>query len=97
MGKNPSIIIKEQGAKARTRLEKVGSLDDKISESVLETASKQNGFPCGLYQDLLKAFMIEGYPMIRAEKHIREWAENDLIDVFWVQGYQLVGYGADVF
>ena len=96
MGKNPSIIIKEQGAKARARREKIGSID-KIGESILDTASKKNNSPCGFYDELIKAFMIEGYPTHRAEKHIKEWVDNDLLDVFWMEGYHIVGYDNGVF
>lgn len=96
MGKNPCIIIKEQGAKARKRRARLNSLDHE-RVSVLEKAEEQmnNGLIYGFYQDLMKAFMVEGYPVIRAEKHIKEWAENELIDVVWVDGFHLVGYGED--
>ena len=96
MGKNPCIIIKEQGAKARKKRDKIDSLGS--NGSVLEIASKKNnGLTYGFYDDLVKAFMIEGYPAHRAEKHIQEWIDNDLLSTLWIEGYHLVGYDMGVF
>ena len=69
-----------------------------IGESVLETASRtNNGLTFGFYDDLVKAFMIEGYPAHRAEKHIQEWVDNDLLSTLWMEGYHLIGYDMEVF
>lgn len=91
MGKNPSIIIKEQAAKAKKKRDMIASVEH-TGESVLEKASKKYGQPCGFYEDLIKAFMIEGYPTKRAEKHISEWADRDILDIFWMDGYHVVAY-----
>ena len=96
MGKNPCIIIKEQGAKARKKREKIDSVDH-TSESVLEKASKKNDLIYGFYDDLVRAFILEGYPVHRAEKHIQEWVENDLLSTMWMDGFHLVGYDLAVF
>ena len=93
MGKNPSIIIKEQRAKARD-MAMEGRQRGLQDDIVAEAAEKSGYTTCGYYRDLLQAFMIEGYTTIRAEKHIREWADLDLLSVFFVKGYKLVGYGA---
>lgn len=97
MGKNPCIIIKEQGAKARKKRDKLDSFD-RIRGSVLDEASDMNnGLTYGFYDDLVKAFMMEGYPAHRAEKHIQEWVDNDLLSTLWIEGYHLVGYDLKVF
>ena len=97
MGKNPCIIIKEQGAKARKKIEKMESIDH-VKGSVIEKACEQNyGLTYGFYDDLVKAFLIEGYPVNRAKKHIKEWVDNDLLSTLWIDGYYLVGYDQKVF
>lgn len=98
MGKNPSIIIKEQGAKARRKREKMDSVKHS-GESVLDKASKtnKNALIYGFYDDLVKAFIVEGYTTKKAEKHIREWIDNDLLSMMWLDGFQLVGYDMAVF
>lgn len=92
MGKNPGIIIKEQRAKAREtaiKAESAGWRDDEI----LREARDKYECTCGYYKDLMQAFMIEGYTAHRAEKHIGEWVDNDLIMIAYLKGYKLVGYG----
>ena len=92
MGKNPGIIIKEQRALAReayNRAESAGIPNDEI----LIDARNRFNCTCGYYADLLRAFMIEGYTVARADKHIKEWVENDLLFVTFLNGYKVVGYG----
>lgn len=91
MGKNPSVIIREQAAKAKRRLEKIR--DSHSPGGILYEESQKNNCYCGYYNDLLKAFMIEGYSQKKAEKHINEWVDNDFLWIGTRGGYEIVGYG----
>lgn len=92
MGKNPGIIIKEQRAKAREIVRKAESAGWSTDE-ILKEARDKYECTCGYYKDLMQAFMLEGYTAHRAERHISEWVDNDLILVTFMKGYKIVGYG----
>ena len=92
MGKNPSIIIREQAAKAKKKIEKIKELDPD-NKGPLYTESIEYHCYCGFYNELVKAFMAEGYSAKHAEKHITEWVDNDFIWIGYKDGYKIVGYG----
>lgn len=92
MGKNPGTIIKEQRAKAREAAIKAESAGWKY-DVILKEARDKYECTCGYYKELMQAFMAEGYTAYRAEKHIKEWVDYDLIMITYLNGYKLVGYG----
>ena len=93
MGKNPSIIFRELYKKAKHR--------DSITSSVNGSSGpydmgKQDGCYYVTEKEVIKNFLIEGYSEQKAERHIDQWIEYDIVFVRYKDGYKYIGFNKDV-
>ena len=91
MGKNPSIIFRELTKQAKHRQKAIGSVDGS-TKSNLYKANEQDHCFYVLYKDVVKNFLIEGYSEYRAEKHINQWIDYDIIGVRYIDGIKYIGF-----
>lgn len=89
MGKDPGLILKQQIAKAKHRVETIDSAEN---DTILTRMYKENRSYCMLYKDVVKAFLAEGYTDAKADRYIAKWADYDLVWTGYVEGYHLVGF-----
>ena len=95
MGKNPSNIFRELYAEAKQRQKTIGSVDGSIKGMVYRLSEEDHCYYV-MYDRVIKVFLKEGYPVKKAEKHITQWIDNDLITMRYAEGYRLIGLYEDV-
>ena len=89
MGKNPNIIFRELSSKAENKRDKIESL--KGTNQILEAGIKDK---CNYvtYKEVVKSFLLEGYTESRAEKHIKQWLDYDLVTSRYIDGTRFLGF-----
>lgn len=93
MGKNPNTIFKEIYRKAKHRQEAIVSTGNTNDTIKMSNQDKCLYVP---YKEVIKEFLMEGYPEQRAIKHIDQWIDYDLIFVRYSDGYKYIGLTQDV-
>ena len=91
MGKNPNVIFRELSIKAKHKQKVIGSIDDKIPSAVY-LANVQDGCFYVPYEVVVKRFLIEGYSAPKAEKHINQWLDYDMIGLRYIDGSKFIGF-----
>lgn len=91
MGKDPGTIYRQESAKARHMAGVINS-SDKASDGILTKGNKMTASNCIFYDNVIKTFLLEGYPVDKAEKHIKQWIDYDLVWVGYVDTYKLIGF-----
>ncbi len=89
MGKNPSTIFRELYRKAKNREGKANSTG--FTNAVMEMG-KQDGCVYVTEKEVIQNFMIEGYSELRANKHIAQWIDYDLLFIRYNNGYKYIGF-----
>ena len=95
MGKNPNVIFRELYRHEKRKTMMVNSVSDAVKDRIAKLG-EQDGCYYIPYKDVVKAFMIEGYPENKAIKHITSWIDNDLITDRYSEGYHLIGFHEEV-
>lgn len=95
MGKNPNIIFRDLYRHQKKRMDKISSVSDAVKDRI-DSLSEKDKCLYIPYKDVIKAFMIEGYPENKAAKHITTWIDNDLITDRYIEGYHLIGLHEEV-
>lgn len=93
MGKNPSTIFRELYIKAKHRKGVADSVDGTNAVTEMERQDK-----C-LYvteKEVIQNFMIEGYSELRANRHILQWIDYDLLFVRYNNGYKYIGFSKEL-
>ena len=93
MGKNPSTIFRELYRTAKHREGKYTSMGG--TNGLLEM-SKQDGCVYVTEKEVIQSFMIEGYSELRANKHILQWIDYDLLFVRYNNGYKYIGFSKEL-
>ena len=93
MGKNPSTIFRELYRKAKHRNGIIGSVEG--SNPAYEM-NMQDGCFYVTEKEVIKDFLLEGYSESRANKHIDQWIEYDILFVRYWNGYKYIGFSKDV-
>ena len=96
MGRTPNVIFRELYRNAKKKIDKINSLDDNINKPMIAQISKEDHCYYVYYQDVVKAFMMEGYSEEKAVKHIMKWLDNDFLTARYMDKYKLIGIGDDV-
>ena len=95
MGKNPSNIFRELYKEAKRKQDTITSVDGSI-KGMVTRLSEEDHCCYIMYNEVIKTFLKEGYPVNKAEKHITQWIDNDLITMRYSDGYRLIGLYKDV-
>ena len=93
MGKNPNTIFRELYRKAKNREAKAISVGS--TNSVLEMG-KQDGCVYVTEKEVIQNFMIEGYSELRANKHILQWIDYDLLFIRYNNGFKYIGFSKEL-
>ena len=93
MGKNPNAIFREL---YRTAKHKAGIVDSVGGTNTPYEMGKQDGCYYVTYQQVIKSFMIEGYSVQRAIRHIDQWIDYDILFVRYNDGTKFIGFNQDV-
>lgn len=93
MGKNPSTIFRELYRKAKN---KEAWADSTGSTNIVLQMGKQDGCVYVTEKEVMQKFMIEGYSEIRANKHILQWIDYDLLFVRYNNGYKYIGFAKEL-
>ena len=93
MGKNPSTIFRELYRKAKNREARVSSTG---GSTVSIDMGKQDGCVYVTEKEVLQNFLIEGYSEFRANKHILQWIDYDLLFVRYNNGYKYIGFSKEL-
>ena len=95
MGKNPNVIFRELYVKAKRRhglaLNEDGSTQDPIAIMELEDHCFYT-----TYSKVVKCFILEGYSEQKANKHIMQWVDNDILTIRTKNGWRYVGFYEDL-
>ena len=89
MGKDPGLILKQQIAKA---IHRIKTADSAENDNVMTRVHDKTGSYCLPYNEVVKAFLVEGYTDTKAEKYIAKWADYDLVWIGYIEGYHLIGF-----
>lgn len=95
VGQNPSIIFKQLYSKAKHRQETVKSIDGLSIDNVLYKANAADHCYYLFYNEVVKEFLLQGYSEQKAEKHIKQWIDYDLVSVAYRDGYKLLSLSLD--
>ena len=93
MGKNPSTIFRELYKKAKHRKGVADSVDG--SNAVIEM-ERQDKCLYVTEKEVIQCFMIEGYSELRANRHILQWIDYDLLFVRYNNGYKYIGFSKEL-
>lgn len=95
MAKLPASLLKQLSAIAKDSTEKIKSTGSPIDDDrVLMKANERTGNYYLMYDRAIRAFLIAGYSESAAEKHITAWRDYDLIDVWYLDKYKIIGFNA---
>ena len=89
MGKNPSTIFRELYRKAKHRENKITS---EGGSSIVLDMNKQDGCVYITEKEVIQTFLTEGYSELRANKHIDQWIDYDLLFVRYNNGFKFIGF-----
>ncbi len=95
MGKNPSNIFREIYKEAKRKQDSITSVDGVLKSRTIRMGEEDHCCYV-LYPEVIKVFLKEGYPVKKAEKHIEQWLDNDLITMRYADGYRFIGLYEDV-
>ena len=91
MGKNPNVIFRELSIKAKQKQKAIDSHANVIPTSI-HLANIQDRCIYVPYETVIKTFLIEGYSAPKAEKHINQWLDYDMIGLRYIDGSKFIGF-----
>jgi len=94
MAKLPSSILRQLSARAKEKTKMINSQNVDVSDTPLIKAHNKTGNYYLMYDDVIRSFLITGYTENVAEKYIKVWKEYDLVDVWYLDTYKLIGFDA---
>ena len=94
MAKLPASILKQLSARAKERANLVNAMDESNKDTPLLKAHKKTGNYYLMYEDAIRSFLVAGYDEKTADKYINIWKNYDLIDVWYLDKYKLIGFSS---
>lgn len=95
MARLPSSILKQLTARAKERTKTIKSANDPQTEdTTLIKAHNKTGNYYLMYDDVIRSFLLTGYSEKAAEGYIKTWREYDMVDVWYLDTYKLIGFNA---
>ena len=95
MGKNPNVIFRELYAKAKKRHELATNADG-TTQDPIAIMEKEDHCYYTVYSKVVKSFILEGYSEQKADKHIMQWVDNDILTIRMRNGWRYVGFYEDL-
>ena len=94
MGKNPNVIFRELYRKAKKRHDAV--IMTGAEKDFRVSMEEQDHCYYTAYNQVVKAFIIEGHSEQKADKHIMQWVDNDLLSIRLYDGWRYIGFYEDL-
>ena len=96
MAKLPSSILKQLTARAKDKTNKIKSIENvDFTDTPLIKAHTKTGLYYLFYDDVIRSFLITGYSENAAEKYLKQWNEYNMIEVWYLDKYKIVGFDYD--
>ena len=96
MGKNPSAIFRELYKKAKNTQDMLASMPGAKGSEVIAEMNNQDGCYYVTYDVVMRSFLMEGYSVSRANKHIDQWIDFNILFVRYKDGFKFIGFGSEV-
>lgn len=94
MGRTPNVIFREL---YKQQKKKNDAIKAQGAETPFMKLNEEDHCCYVIYQEAVKAFMMEGYSEQKAIKHITTWLDNDFLTTRYTDtGYRLIGIYKDV-
>lgn len=93
MGKNPSAIFRDLYKRAKQTQDIIASIPDAKGSKLIAEMNEQDGCYYVTFETVIKSFLMEGYSVSRANKHIDQWIDYDILFVRYKDGFKFIGFG----
>lgn len=90
MGRTPNVIFRELYKREKKKSETIRAVG--AEKTPIMIMNEQDHCLYVTQQEVIKAFMMEGYSEQKALKHITTWLDNDFLTARYTrEGYKLIG------